>query len=173
MRRICSRLRSSMCSPSEKAFAHVKNVVWLHEVVQIRTLGLDYAAGVASVQNQPTFGAAGARAAGCSEALTNRHAAFDALRSGLADFTVDVEHRGTVHVNDVAVGHHDIVLAPVKEKDAGDVDFLAKRLAVSNTGENDRIRTVCRYTPGQGEHVRYAHVHGLQLEAAGLAHLPQ
>src|SRR6185295_20076352 len=139
MRRICSRLRSSMCSPSEKAFAHVKNVVRLHEVVQIRTQGFDRAAGVAPPQDQPPLGAAGARAAGCGEALANSHAAFDALRTGLAYLAVDVEHGGAVHVYHVAVGHHDVVLAPVKEEDSGDVYFLAKRLAVTDPRKNGGI----------------------------------
>ena len=77
-------------------------------------------------------------------------------------------HHVVVYVDHIATGHHDIVLKFVVEEHAGNIDFLAERLAVARAGENydigaaGRLNTTGYDAAGNGHHFGDFRVEGLQ-----------
>ncbi len=98
------------------------------------------------------------------------------METGALHFAVNVVHHVVVHVDNVATGHHDIVLKFVVEEHTGNIDFHAERLAVARAGENydigapGLIDTTGCGAAGNGEHFGDFRVEGLQRITPGTAH---
>ena len=100
-------------------------------------------------------------------------AAFDAIGAGALGFTVDVENRGAVDVDNVAAGYRDVIFSLVIDKNAREVDFAAEGFAFADSGHNNGVGTRGDDATGHGQHIGNPIVGGFEREAAGPVNLAE
>jgi len=131
------------------------------------------AVGQLAVQAQAGFAAAQGGATAQGQGLHDRHAAFDAVSAGALGRTIDVEHRGAVHVHHVAALHHQVVLPFVGEEELSHVHPLLKGLAIAHATDDGHVVTRWGSATGGGQHVAEAGVGRFERVAARPPHQAQ
>ena len=122
----------------------------------IRHLGrkfLDHAIGILTVKAQPPFTAANSVSAALGQSLHDGHSAFDTISTGTLSFTVDIKNGCTVNVDHVSAGENDILVRLLAEVESGNIDHLAKGLAVAHANHDSRVIPCRSGSSGRRQHV--------------------
>lgn len=149
------------------------DIVGLQQVVELGFEHLHVAFGIAAVDAQAAGGAAQGGTATGGQPLHDAHAALQAKSARTLHFTVDVVHRRTLHIDDVATGQAQVVAEIGTGKQGGNVDFAAHLLAFAHADQHHGVCASGCDAAGGGKHVGQAQVGGFQREAAGAVDLTQ